>query len=151
QSPIAEEFRRFNTRASLTLHPQAPDVPVMPAYIADSFLHARDTLFPDDPTIRLDRKQLTVNCVREGHFSDEQDWQHFRATLRRSLTDDAELVAWFDREYGERPLAALDLTRWRLKRYNGSCFYLDASDFGVTNVFEAAQFCEKLLGCKRDG
>src|SRR5439155_8164726 len=99
----------------------------------------------------LDRKQLAVNCIHEARLVDEQEWRHFREAIRRSLAGSQELLAWFDREYGERALAALNRTRHRYKRYGGNYMYLDASDFRVTNIFEAAQLCEKLLGCKRDG
>jgi glycosyltransferase involved in cell wall biosynthesis len=150
-SAIADEFSHLNTQASHVRHPLAPAVPVMPAYVADSFLHARDTLFPHDSAITLDRRQLTVNCIQEARFADDEEWGRFRAALRRCLEGETELLVWFDAEFGQRPLASLNPTRHALKRYGGSYLYLDASDFGVTNIFEAAQLCEKLLGCKREG
>jgi hypothetical protein len=150
KSPIAEEFRRLNAEARLTTHPWVPDVPVMPAGVADAFLHARDALFPNGD-ITLDRRQLAINCIQEARLADDREWQRFREAIRRSLTDDAELLGWFEREYGERSLAALNPTPRRLKRYGGDYMYLDASEFGVTNIFEAAQLCERLLGCKREG
>src|SRR5262249_44402044 len=39
----------------------------------------------------------------------------------------------------------------RLKRYDGSYLRLDASEFGVTNVFEAAELFEKVMGYRTDG
>src|SRR5205807_1871549 len=65
-SPIAEEFNRLNSQAKHTPHPLAPDVLVMPAVVADSFLHARDVLFAPGSAFTLDRKQLVVNCIREA-------------------------------------------------------------------------------------
>jgi hypothetical protein len=151
QSPVAQEFRNLNTQANYPVHPLAPDVPVMSAYVADSFLHARDTLFPDEQALTLDRKQLAVNCVNEALCTDEEEWQRFRAAIRRSLADDAELLAWFEREYAGRLLSTLKPARHKRRGYGCSYMNLDASDFGVTNIFEAAQFCEKLLGYKREG
>src|SRR5262245_50721321 len=42
-SPIADEYRRLNAESEHRPHPLAPDVLVMPAAVADSFLHARDS------------------------------------------------------------------------------------------------------------
>ncbi len=150
-SPIAEEFHRLNSQAKHAVHAQAPDVLVMPAAVADSFLHARDALFPHDQAFRLDRKQLAANCIREARFADDDEWRRFRAALRLSFADDANLLGWFDGEFGHCPPASLRSPRYQFKRYGGPYLYLDASDFGVANIYEAAQLCEKLLGCKRDG
>jgi glycosyltransferase involved in cell wall biosynthesis len=150
RSAVADEFSRLNTQANHVRHPRAPGLPVMPAYVADSFLHARDALFPDGD-ITLDRKQLTLNCIQQARFACEEEWRLFRAALGRSLQDDAELLRWFDASYGSRLWTDLAQSSSRLSRYGGSYQYLDASDFGVTNIHEAAQLCEKLLGCKRDG
>src|SRR5437899_331929 len=65
QSPVSQEFRSLNTQAGHTRHPHGPAVPVMSASVADSFLHAKTALFPEDTSITLDRKQLMVNCINE--------------------------------------------------------------------------------------
>jgi glycosyltransferase involved in cell wall biosynthesis len=151
QSAIAEEFRRLNRQAKHVRHPHVPLLPVMPAYVADSFLSACAAFPTGGESIALDRKQLVVHCINEARLADETDWARCRATCREGLADDAALLAWFDGEYGSRRLDELTQTRVRLKRYGGSYLHLDASEYGVTNIFEAAQLCDKLLGCKRDG
>jgi glycosyltransferase involved in cell wall biosynthesis len=151
RSPISQEFRGLNAQAGHQPHPHVPAVPVMSAAIADSFLHAKAALFPDDAALQLDRKQLVVNCINESRLTGDEEWQQIRAALRQSLADHAELSAWFDGEYGARAWASLKPERHRYKRYGGGYMNLDASEFGVTNIFEAAQLCEKLLGGRRDG
>jgi hypothetical protein len=151
QSPIADDFRRLNTQAQYQWHLGVPVVPVIPSYVADSFLHAQEAVFPQQGTIVLDRRDLAKNCINEVRLTDEEEWSQLRAAIRHSLADDAHLLSWFDGEYGGLPLASLKQIRYRYKRYGGSYLYLDASDFGVTNILGAAQLCENLLGCKRDG
>jgi glycosyltransferase involved in cell wall biosynthesis len=150
KSPIAQEFRSLN-RGLNASHPQASDLPVMSAGIADSYLRAREALFPEAPSA-LDRRQLVHRCLQEGRAGDADEWRRVLDSLRRSLADDPALRAWFDEMYGRLPFEAFVRTPTpRLKRYGGVYLHLDASDFGVTNVHEAALFCEKLLGYKRDG
>ena len=150
KSPIAEEFCSLN-RGTNAPHPQAPDLLVMSAGIADSYLRARDALFPEAPSA-LDRRQLVQRCLQEGRAGDAEEWRHVLDSVRRSVADEPALRAWFEAEYGRLPFAAFaPTTPQRLKRYGGTYLHLDAADFGVTNVYEAAQFCEKLLGYKRDG
>lgn len=151
QSPVSREFRELNVKAAHTRHPHAPALPVISAAVADSFWHAKAALFADDAALALDRKQLTINCLNEWRLSGDDEWRQVRAALRQSLADDAELCAWFDREYGQRAWQSLKPPRQRYKRYGGAYMNLDASEFGVSNIFEAAQLCEKLLGGRRDG
>src|SRR5262249_8690475 len=46
RSPVAGEFQRLNAEAGHTCHALVPDLPVMPARVADSFQQAKDALFP---------------------------------------------------------------------------------------------------------
>jgi hypothetical protein len=150
KSPIAEEFHALN-RGRHAPHPQVPALAVMSAGVADSYLRARDALFPDAEAV-LDRRQLVQRCLQESRAGDAEEWRRALDSVRSSLADDPLLVAWFEREYGRRSHADLaPATPPRLKRYGGTYLHLDAAEFGVTNVHEAALLCEKLLGYKRDG
>jgi FkbM family methyltransferase len=151
KSPVSHEFRGLNAKAGHRRHQHVPEAPVMSAAVADSFLHAKAAHFPDDAALRLDRKQLVVNCINESRPTGEEEWRQIRAALRQSLSDDVELCAWFDSEHGQRAWESLTPSPHRYKRYGGAYMNLDASEFGVTNIFEAAELCEKLLGGRRDG
>lgn len=152
-SAIAEEFRQLNARAKHTRHPWVPALSVMAAYVADSFLHAREALFPGDDSIDLDRRRLIVNCLREVNANDEAEWQRTLEACRCSLADDPGLTAWFDAEQASRPLASAVAGGQQAvrKRYGGNYLQLDASDFGVSDTFGVAGLCEKILGYQRDG
>jgi hypothetical protein len=153
KSPIAEEYHALNRSANHGPHPAAPDVLVMAAAIADSFLHAKEALFPDDPALALDRRQLVRNCVQQLRVGDDASWKAALQALRRSVRDDAALLDWFDAEYGRRDFEpatqAQPATQWR--RYGGTYLHLRAADFGVSDVYGVAQLCETLLGYQRDG
>ena len=61
--PVAREFREANARRGTSIHPSVPDLPIMWAVIADSFLTAKSALFPNDERLTLDRRQLAEHCV----------------------------------------------------------------------------------------
>jgi glycosyltransferase involved in cell wall biosynthesis len=153
RSPIAREFRTLNSQANLTRHPWIPDLPLMAVAVADAFLHAKEALFPDERACALDRKQMMISCIKELRVADDEEWRKAREVMRQTLVDDTRLLAWFDVEYGNRSLASLNRTNQRsvLKRYGGTYLHLDAAELGVSDVFGAAQLCEKLLGYKLDG
>ncbi len=70
----------------------------------------------------------------------------------RSLIDDPRLVWWFDRKCGRMSFQEARREPAKpLKRYGGGFLNLDTSEFGVTNVFEAAELFERLLGYRTDG
>jgi hypothetical protein len=110
-------------------------------------------LFPTDRRLALDRRKLISRCVVDLQPMDEPEWQQALAKMRASLTDNPRLVRWFDRKYGSMPHPERrpPPAPARLKRYDGSYLRLDASEFGVTNVFEAAELFEKLMGYRTDG
>lgn len=150
-SPIAQEFRTLNTAADIGCHPQIPDIPVMPAAIADAFQHAKDVLFPDSPNLSLDRKRLVINCVQALRADSEEEWRRNLLAIRDSLADDAKLQEWFDFKFLNRcPFIQSSGKRseWA-KGFDGRNLHVDASEFGVTDVFGVAELCEKLLGYRK--
>ncbi len=149
-SPIAREFRLLSAKAGLGLLPQIPDIPHTLAMIADSFQRAKDALFPDDSNLRLDRKRLVSNCVQalRLELDSEEEWRRSLQAIHDSLTDDIDLQRWFDSEFSDR--ASLFQSRaqrpaWK-KGFDGRDLRLNAADFGVADVFGAAELCENILG-----
>ncbi len=148
KSPLDEEFRRLNEKDRLPAHPWVPDLPMFPVVpVADSFLIAKENLFPDDDRLRLDRKALAGHYVHGVRAEDEASWRQALRLVRDTFTDDTELQAWFDQTYGSHPMTTTDRIRLRNPTlgFDGSFLHLDAAALGVTNVHEAARLCEKLL------
>jgi glycosyltransferase involved in cell wall biosynthesis len=153
RSPIAREFQTLNSQANHAHHPWVPDLPLMAAAIADAFQHAKEALFLDKRAFSLDRKQMIISCIEELRVADDEEWRNAREVMRETLVDDTRLLAWFDIEYGNRSPVPSNRSKQKsvLKRYGGTYLHLDAAEFGVSDVFGAAQLCEKLLGYKLDG
>jgi hypothetical protein len=146
-SPVAREFRLLNAKAGIDCHPRIPDIPVMPAVIADSFQRAKEVLFPNDSTLCIDRKRLVINCVQALNPDSELEYRENLQTIRESLADDIGLLKWFDSRFlncspflqngGKR-------SEWQ-RGFDGRNLHLDAAKFGVSDVFGAVELCEKLL------
>ena len=154
RSPIAEDFNTLNqTHMTGRDWPGwIPDLPLLSMCSAHSFQSAKAALFPEDQGLVVDRRLLVQNAMREYRAGDEAEWQALRHLVRQTLSDDLGLQRWFDEEYATKSLATCPpAPAPEMKRYGGPYMQLDASEFGVSNVWEAALLCEKLLGYKRDG
>jgi len=180
-NPIAQEFNLLNEEMQLSCHPQIPDVPVLPAAIADSFQRAKDALFPDDERFCIDRKKLIINCVWSlylrycENLDDEAKFRMYMGKNRDSLADDIKLQKWFDNRFKklsmddenfvprwDRLLRRLDSRFFRSnsqnshpkgfkKGFNGRDLLLDAAEFDLKNVFTVAEFCEKFYNPEING
>jgi hypothetical protein len=153
KSPAAEEFRQANVGARYGLHPWVPELAVITADVADAFLRAKEALFPDEPELSLDRKQLITDCLSAVPVAGEAEWRQALDACRRSVADDGALRAWFDEEYSGRPLGSLARIdrSFPRRRYTGTYLNLDAAEFQVRDVAGAAELCEKILGYRADG
>jgi hypothetical protein len=148
RSPIDREYRDLNERAGLPRHPWVADLPILPEVpVADSFLLAREALFPGEP-MRLDRKAFARQCLDRLCVAGEADWHSALALVRRSIADEPELLNWFDSEQAGRPWPRTGPRRLRPARLglHGGNLHLDAGSFGARDVVAAARLCEALLG-----
>jgi hypothetical protein len=150
RTAIAADFRRSNEAAGIVAHPAVPDLPALACYTAEAFLHAREALFADDPSLAPDRRRFTANALREVRAEGEEEWRLVLAECRRALADDPALVDWFDREYGGRPAPRPAPAGQARRRFGGTYVCLDAAEFGVADVAGAARLCEMILGYRRD-
>lgn len=89
-------YRADNAASGVELHPFVPDLPAGWAGVADSFLVAKSDLFSDDSSLELDRKFLAELFLEKPPIDDLGEWPAVLAAIRKSLSDDSELVAWFD-------------------------------------------------------
>ncbi len=175
---IAQEFWLLSAEANRIRHPRIPDIPVNSAYVGDSFLWAKDNLFPNDENICINRKRLTFNCVNELRerslrgIDGETEWRMHLGKIRDSLADDRGLQLWFDKKFKDHSRDEDGMPGWYhlikkiygkifdchiqeycsddsfKKGFNGSDLVLDAAEFGLENVFDVAEFCGKL--CAKD-
>jgi hypothetical protein len=148
-TPASREARRLSREAGQAAHPWVPDLRPVAIAVGRAFLDARAALFPDDRSLVLDRRRLVEVCLHELDADTEGEWHHALAECRRSLADDAGLLAWFDATHAGRPRPVRPATPPR--RYGGDHLYLDAAEFGVSDVYQAVRLCERLLGYRRDG
>jgi Glycosyl transferase family 2 len=124
RSAIGQDFHALNAGARWTRHPSVPDLPVMAAYVADSFLQAREALFPEDADLCLDRKLLAMNCLRQVRCADQGEWQRAVEAVRLSLADDAKLLAWFAEQDDKAPRLSRRPPTPFGRRYGGTYLHL---------------------------
>ena len=146
--PVAREFREANARRGTSIHPSVPDLPIMWAVIADSFLTAKSALFPNDERLTLDRRQLAEHCVAAMPADNSAEQRSVMDTVRETLQDDPFLVAWFDQRYGAElpPIQPPGSLRPPRLGFDGESLHLDASVFNVSDVAGAVRVSRHLLG-----
>lgn len=149
QTSIGQDFQSMNAEANLVRHPWVPDLQSMAACIADSFLHAKCRLFPEDGDLAIDRKLLICNCLAQTVFANDEEWQQGLKSMERSLVDDAGLTAWFAAEFAGAPRPIKPVSQ-PAHQCTGERLHLQADQFGVSDVYGASQLCEKLLAYRSE-
>jgi hypothetical protein len=148
RSPLDGEFRRLNAEARLGTHRWVPDLPIFPAvYVADSFQQAKEALFPSDDGLQMDRKLVAVQCVGALQADGPEQWRAALRVIRDTFADAPDLQTWFDANLADAPFAqrpALKLRNSYLG-FDGMFLHLNADEFGVRDVYAAAQLCDRIL------
>jgi hypothetical protein len=121
--------------------------------LADSFLRAREALFPRDADLSLDRWLFAGRWLDGLRARTVEEWQHGVTAIRASLADDPDLRARFDAIVPRVPQFREPISQIFTAPLGcrGDHLHLDASCFGVQDVHEASRLCEKLLAYRRDG
>ena len=107
--------------------------------IADSFLSAKQTVFPDDRRLTMDRRQMIEEiCGRSWSVRHLADRQMARGKVRQTIDDDRNIQAWFD-TLPDPPLAR----RLSLQpgAYGNDGFFLNvrADRWGIANIADAVE------------
>jgi hypothetical protein len=145
-------LRSENEASGLRLHPFVPDLPAGFVCVADSFLRAKEDLFPDDP-ITLDRRAMIERFVVAPPIDAAQEWSEVEAELRRSVSDDPALRAWFDERVRDLTPVATPRESYRppVEGVFASRLCLNASDYLVQDVRGATTLANRLLDYQRKG
>ena len=145
---IAREFRELNEAAGLRPHPTVPDLGLWPVPQDDSFQYARDLFFRDDATLALDRRGMVERYLTALPATTPSARAAAREAIRASLSDEPELVEWFDREAPDPPPAP----PFRVKpdRFGpmGDALVVDTLRFGVLDIGGAVRLGCDLLGLR---
>ena len=141
-----QTLRGENDSAGLRLHPFVPDLPSGFVCVADSFLRAKADLFPDDP-LSLDRQAMVEAFIDAPPIDDPDEWPLVEEELRRSVSDDPALLAWFNaRVSGYKPTPTpRDNYRPPFEGVASGRLFLDTAKYGVSDVEGATRLATRLL------
>src|SRR5262249_38417222 len=126
-----------------------PDLSIFPHVpVADCFLLAKQTLFPDEGSLQLDRRAYAAAYVRGIRADSEDDWRAALALIRDTFADDPPGREWFDATFGSPPFTPAPpfVIRSPHLGFDGDCLHLAAERFDVADVYGAVQLCHHLLG-----
>ena len=147
KTAIASDFSRLNETFGYRRHPLVPDKMILaPVHVADSFLHAKDALFPHDDALVMDRRAITQRYLGAILETDPVERDEVRRIIRASIADSPELLDWFDNEAPHLPPASAHTFRPKRFGFNGITLSLDVEPFGVKDVSGAVALSASLLG-----
>lgn len=145
---IKSDYVRLNSSKGFYMYGKVPNVKATEIAVGDSFYRAKEALFPHDNGLELNRKKMIEKCVQALN---EHDATESLYRMYNSLEDDAELQKWFYETYLESPDAPVGRGE-RMFGYkkgfmeNGSGLIVNAMDFGVKDVYGAAELFRKITG-----
>ncbi len=155
-SNIANEFHTFNKASGLLWNDHLPRIiKSISAVIAESYAQYRAVLHGGVQFSSAQRRSLSAAMMADL-------WKHPNLSpseradamdqIRQWCGGDAALKAWFETiaaDYAGQPPAAASKSPYPWQKGIGpTCFDIDASAFGVTDVDAAAEMIENLLGCR---
>lgn len=142
-----QTLRKENDAAGARLHSIVPDLPAGFVPVADSFLRAKEELFPDAHDIQLDRRAMIERFIAAPPIDAPEEWKDVAAELRRSVSDDPELLTWFDERVkglAPQPTPRDTYRASKLGVFRDS-INIDASRYGVADVAGATRLVMRLL------
>lgn len=145
--PNAQRYREDNLRTGLSLHPWVPDLPTGWACIADSFLTAKEELFPTDVSMTFDRKGFVETLLKKPPINELSDWPEIVEKIRKSLKDDPKMISWFDSRIKRIRATVPPKETFGnvLNRILGSHLHIDAKKYKVSDVASAVSLMAKIL------
>lgn len=145
---IKKDFIKLNNEAGITWSKIVPKVRSLEACIAESFIVAKHALFVNNKEFNIDRKLLTKKCLEGLNMRDSTFYDEFNM-IYDSLRDNEQLKEWFEKNYinGDYSFCGNKNTTYNYSiGYNGGVLRVDASNFNVKNVYDAAVLYRNLTG-----
>jgi glycosyltransferase involved in cell wall biosynthesis len=146
---IKKDFYNLNREAGILWHSGVPKIPLLAATVADSFLHAKDSLFIDDPDLTFNQKQFIVNSFQELSYNKKDDVNEIIHEIKETMSD-PELRNFIE---SEKSTLLTKEVMWKGKIFIqsllGKQIILDVKNYKINNIFEVANFISKLkISCQ---
>lgn len=140
-----QEFYDLSAKDGFVPLASVPQLPALGPIAVEAYLVAWCELALTEG-VPIDRKALSRSALSVR--ATESAWPAVLAEVRRSLSDDAELLRWFDSELANTPYTPppAPLLKPNELGFDGSALHLDVAALGVSDVAGAAKLCDRLLG-----
>lgn len=149
KNDIAEDYKVLNAQAKIKRHRTVPDLSLFPSIsVADSFQEAKEVLFADDNSLKIDRKQLATLYVSALWAADENEWKSRLELIHQSLSDVPEVKEWFAETQLDAPFRISPPARLRSAPFgfDGIALHVDGEKLGIDDIAKAISFCSTVLG-----
>lgn len=148
KNSIAEEFYQLN-KGDFNKPAFIPEVPVIWATIAENLVSFIQLLCPHEPSFTINVTRLVQLCVHQlVTMAPNDEWLHKNLDLvYRAAQEDAAASRWFEENIKIPHLHCISPEKplW-LRGFQKGRLNIDASDFGITNVYDVCRLYQKIFG-----
>jgi Glycosyl transferase family 2 len=143
------EFYALSRADGLEFHPWIGQIRTGESMLYEPLLLVQDRFYPNDTDLHLDRKRLLEKIVGFFRPKDPQDWIRLQQQIRDNVSDEPTLWPWVDQLLASKKCSDfVKFEEYVLPKGTGvgpTGLCLDASRFGVDNVYAASCLCERIL------
>lgn len=148
ENKIKEDFVKLNSQFGYRYPDSVPWIKSEECAVIDSFLRAKENLFPHNEELSVNREKFLEKCILSIHENHE-DFQSDMDAIYKSLDDKKELQQWFYKNFSNNP----DFKGFPEKNYSRYVGFLqngglniDTLEFGVKDIYGAAELFRKITG-----
>lgn len=147
KNKILTENRALNEESGQDWDPIVPDIRSVPCAVIDGFLASKKRLFPKDKMLEINRKKFLQVAISQAVLNVEDEWDDFRKKVLGSIGSDSglqkDVLVHLE---AKKQAGSYEIPVGYKTGVVGWEMTLNGHDFGLSTVFEAAQFMGKLLG-----
>jgi glycosyltransferase involved in cell wall biosynthesis len=145
---INKDFQILNKKHKIEFPPEIPNVRSLFAGIAESFQKLKSSLFPNDKTLKIDRKLLIDAIFGDIRLYDENEYVEAIEVIKKSFERDSNAI----QSYLNAKINSFKPTYANLemeKKYpvgiTSRGLIIDASVFGCQNIYDVVLLCQKII------
>lgn len=140
----SSDFLGLHDAEGIVAHHAVPQMRLEPFHVIDSFLCARELLFPRLSTISVDAQSIVTSFARHVSTLSRQDFLCICKWLARYTGLAESTIRDMMSRY--QPILSVKSTEKPLNGYNGHTITVRGADHGLYTVYDAALYIARLLG-----
>ncbi len=143
---VSKEFNSlYYNKSKLSFHSSMPNVKSLPVFTTEPFMQLKEIYNLDDQKFKIDKKRVLKNIVNGLKTFDKEDWDNSIKIISKTVYKDKNLNKWFINYANKIKPKFISKIIKKRTLFDGQNLSLDASKFGITNVYDVSLFVNNML------